>query len=544
MTALSHPRFLTVPRTFLFFLPIIVLSPTTAFRVHSLRQPLERSNVCWQHNKHGSGQSNWQCFMPAATATTTANTQIHSKAGTTTTSLSASLLLTTSTLKASSVLIGSSLAGCLIERRSPNTGILTTMVAAALCSNLNMVPSQHYLYDLCWTSFLPASLAFLLLAKNSSTSSRRRFSSEKSQNGWWPSVVTTKTANTNDQSVRAVVMTMSIPFALASIGSIMGCTFSFAMCRMVPQFGLRPNEAALAASCLCASFIGGTVNFFATAKIIGSFGDSSAATTLMSSMAAADLLVMAVYFGGMALALRSTFMSSLFSTATSDNKKRNVREDEQPSANAASTKAIDGNRVAKATIFQKIQATTYVSVLAFLIVRVSSGSEKVLAPILPGTACAAIAVLSPMIQRTLLSNKTQLTQQMQSSANVLSEFCLQLLFASIGTSAKLKQSLLQGPACLCFSLVALTVHIAGVLGGSVLAKRWFHFPLQLEDALVASNAAIGGPATAAAFAGRIDSPRQRGLTMAGTAWGVIGYAVGTTIGVSLYSILVATIVVV
>ena len=52
--------------------------------------------------------------------------------------------------------------------------------------------------------------------------------------------------------------------------------------------------------------------------------------------------------------------------------------------------------------------------------------------------------------------------------------------------------------------------------------------LQLRHVLVASNAAIGGPATAAAFAGQ----QKTGLTLAATLWGVVGYGVGTNLGIA------------
>lgn len=41
----------------------------------------------------------------------------------------------------------------------------------------------------------------------------------------------------------------------------------------------------------------------------------------------------------------------------------------------------------------------------------------------------------------------------------------------------------------------------------------------------------GGPATAAAFAGSIGG--HRSLVVAATLWGIVGYAVGTTVGVTL-----------
>ena len=253
----------------------------------------------------------------------------------------------------------------------------------------------------------------------------------------------------------------------------------------------------------------------------------------MSSMAAADLLVMAVYFAGLSVALRSSFLASLFQgkdKLTKEETHATFQDESDAGTTSEATETTQG-------FVLKVQAIGCVSVLGLLIVQASVAFEKLMAPILPGTACAAIAGLAPLVQRTLLNRRNSLAREMQTLARLLSEFCLQLLFASIGTSAKLGEALLRGPACLCFSLLALGVHITAAFAGSLLAKRWFRLPLVLEDVLVASNAAIGGPATAAAFAGRIKSSRQRGLTMAGTVWGVVGYAVGTTIGVALYKIL-------
>jgi uncharacterized membrane protein len=68
------------------------------------------------------------------------------------------------------------------------------------------------------------------------------------------------------------------------------------------------------------------------------------------------------------------------------------------------------------------------------------------------------------------------------------------------------------------------------------------FPLSIEEVMVASNAAIGGPATAAAFAGSVSNKRmaprkRRDLALAGTVVGVLGYAIGTSIGLGLSGLL-------
>jgi uncharacterized membrane protein len=421
---------------------------------------------------------------------------------------------------ASGVLVGSAMAGCWAERRFSNTGTLCTIALAALCSNLSLAPPDHYLYDLCWTTFLPASLVFLLI------------SFQRTKHG------TSNSPNTGN-SVEDVIKSVSIPFLMACVGSIIGCVLSFLICRSFPSLWLDPSAASVAASCLCASFIGGTVNFFGVARIIGN-GNIS---TLISSMATADTMVMAIYFSAMALALKSTLLRSIFSSGP-HSEEMEMNQLEEPDCHRGELQDVamirnDGIS-SKPDRFQhalRLLALVFVTTLALGIVTVSSHFERLVSPIIPGAGCTAIALLSSFVRPIFSRQQNSLTKQMLSVSSALSEFCLQLLYASIGVSCQLGRVLLQGPACFLFSLFALSIHIGVVFAGSLLAMRWFRLPLQLEDLLIASNAAIGGPATAAAFAGTLKSPRQRGLILAGTFWGVTGYAVGTTVGVALYKIL-------
>ena len=151
---------------------------------------------------------------------------------------------------------------------------------------------------------------------------------------------------------------------------------------------------------------------------------------------------------------------------------------------------------------------------------------------------------------------------MQDIALPLSEVMFHLLFASIGTSANLRQALQSGPACLAFSSLSLAIHIIITFGGCRIIRDWTWYNnhtgktrnrpsrlaasvepprMELEDVLIASNAAIGGPATAAAFCSQMNDKnnlrRLRGRTMAATFWGVFGYGIGTTIGIAMYRLI-------
>jgi uncharacterized membrane protein len=340
----------------------------------------------------------------------------------------------------------------------------------------------------------------------------------------------------NDAHKSGVIKTnpiwlVGIPFAVGSIGSMVGCFLSFVMCRQWPSLWhiTPPNNAAIAASCLCASYIGGSVNFFATSHIINTGGEET--TSLITSMAAADLVVMALYFAFLTGALQSRRLKALFGNMKENNGKRVVVVD--------ATCCFPAQGQYSSFSLEMGMATIMVATLSWAIVRIANRIEEMLAPILPGTACAVICLLNALISRYM--PPTRLAKRMQHAAKPLSNILFHLLFASMGMSANLGQALVTGPACIWFSLTALFVHIVITLGGSLFMKHFFIKSIKLEHVLVASNAAIGGPATAAAFACGQKTSANVDLAMAATVWGVVGYAIGTGTGICLYELLRAMI---
>jgi uncharacterized membrane protein len=174
-------------------------------------------------------------------------------------------------------------------------------------------------------------------------------------------------------------------------------------------------------------------------------------------------------------------------------------------------------------------ATALVTILALSIVHISNYVEAKISTCIPGTACGIICAITFLVKKPL--SKFSQWKRMQQAAKPLSSFTFQLLFASIGISANLGQALLSGPTCLSFSLWALSVHSIVMFCASLILRKTCLPTLRLEHVLVASNAAIGGPATAAAFCGQLGM--MTSLSIAATMWGVVGYAIGTGIGVSL-----------
>ena len=366
-----------------------------------------------------------------------------------------------------------------------------------------------------------------------------------------------------------MVRRLALPFLIASCGSVLGCVGSFELCRLrhlSPDrvcgshgWWLSPQDACWAAACLAASFVGGSVNFFATAAALSGYTAQgggawpTSTNTLVSSMAAADLAVMAIYFASLGVMVNSRHLRQWLGDDVGHGQSRPATTVAAVTHGPGTASEDDLLRTLRCDdpLLHRGAAALLVSILAWTVVQVARRVERWLAPIVPGTACAVIAVLVPLLQRGVhsLAQTTPQIGSWQHSVSAVSgpmaKICFFWMFAAVGTTADVASALRNGPACFIFSLASLGIHIGFLLGmGRLLHNRkrqdrasWL--TPHLEELLVASNAAIGGPATAAAFCSQLPPtcPDKTGLTVAATVYGVLGYAVGTTLGVTLYRII-------
>ena len=192
--------------------------------------------------------------------------------------------------------------------------------------------------------------------------------------------------------------------------------------------------------------------------------------------------------------------------------------------------------------------------MGYAIVRCSNLVEKKLSGVVPGTGCALVAILSTTAQRLLKTT----TDNSSTTLPFLSSLCFHLLFAAVGVNADLSQIASRGVATTSFAATALCFHVGFVFGvtrlwNKLCGGRQNRRTINLEELAVASNAAVGGPGTAAAFAANVcdgqqrrhtvdgtpppSDAAQRGLVLGATVYGIVGYAVGTSVGVSLTKLL-------
>lgn len=423
----------------------------------------------------------------------------------------------TATFQTSFALLVAAYLGRKTDKALPGSGILMTLCVGAAISHLFGVSSMlHHLNDMIWSNFLPASLVFLLL------------SLPPPQRQQSPSNSTT----------RLVIKRLAVPFSIASLGSILGCLCSFGIATRFPSLmNLSHREALLAASCLSASFVGGSVNFLATATAL-----NVQQTSLVGSMAAVDVLVMALYFCCLGSSAQSSRLKNWFtgpplqkSEPIAAVKTANDLMFIANQVNTMESAATNQQGPLRLGSLSRPLTVTASILAATLIVRLANRVESVLSSILPGTACLVIAAITPIVQQGFGSMAS--AHDMSRWTTPLFETCFFLVFASMGMSVDLVQVIQQGRACLLFASLALLVHGLVTLISCKIYRQIGDSSVQLIDTLIASNAAIGGATTAAAFSGQAPSDQRKELVVAGTVWGIVGYAIGTTVGVTLYRVL-------
>ena len=270
-------------------------------------------------------------------------------------------------------------------------------------------------------------------------------------------------------------------FAVGAAGSVLGGVVAARV--GAPLLGR--DTAAKGAACLAASFVGGSANFFQVSRAVG-LGDSSGGRGLVAALAAADVLVMAAYFLGL-----QALSGGDAARAPSAPRETDVRSSPADFAR-----------------------TAVVAAACLVLTRPLGASART-------AALAAAAVVG---------RAAAATTGARGAARSLAGCGLALFYAAVGASAPVAAVADAGAGAIVLAGAALVAH-ACALGAATRACRGAWTPM---EACVASNACVGGPSTAAAFAanrGRDD------LVLPAVAWGTVGYAVATGLGVALHGAL-------
>lgn len=279
-----------------------------------------------------------------------------------------------------------------------------------------------------------------------------------------------------------------IGFLAGAAGTVTGAVLAFAM------FAIGDQAAEITAA-LTAAYVGGTLNLVAVGKAVGlEVGDSLAAVV------AAGNLTVILYLVPIFLLRNVTALARWLTHG------KGVAVPVPPAQSASPLNP--GPLVYAVTI------SAFVCAAGFAVQEWSGW---------PGSAILSITLLSVILATAF----PQFFATLDCSSAV-GFALLHVLFAAIGASASIAAVIEFGPVLVLFAATILVVHLLFVL----LASRLF--TLDLEEALVASNACALGAPTAAAMAVAF---KRNDLVIPALLCGTFGYAVGNFVGLTIYGVI-------
>ncbi len=258
-----------------------------------------------------------------------------------------------------------------------------------------------------------------------------------------------------------------------------------------------PLEAEIAGT-LASSYIGGSLNFVATAEATG-IRDSSVYVAALSADAAGAVFFLILLMSLPALRfVRKAMPSRYFGT---DGAAAPPAAESAPAAVLPFSLPRAANGLALSAV---ICALSHWLCARF-------GIESAYILVVTALALAAANFAKPLLQQV-------------SSDFELGTLFMYMFFVCIGAGANLAEVIDAALPILAFIVVMVLVHLILLVSAGRLLR------LDLAEVMIASNACILGPATAAALAaGKGWQP----LVAPGILVGMFGYAIGTFIGVAL-----------
>lgn len=365
------------------------------------------------------------------------------------------------------------------------TGAVIALVIALVLVNAGVIPAHAELYDdVVWGYAVPIAIPLLLLQSNM-------------QKIW-------------HETGRLVII-----FLIGAVGTICGTLIGCVL------LGSAVDGLPKVAAMMTGSYIGGGVNFTALADAFKVSGSLVSATTV------ADNLNMAIYFLILLGIAGNAFFRRIYKHPLIDAVEQHGASD-------------DGKTLAAKYWGRKdisLRDIAMCMTYAVVVVTVSKFIGVTFGAVIPSdvswfTKMCNTFLGSQYVWITLISMIFATFFEKQASslngAQEIGTFFIYMFFFVIGVPASIMEILTNAPLLFVFCLIVVVVNMLFCLVGGKL----LHF--NLEDILVASNANIGGPTTAAGMA---ISQGWNKLVGPAMLVGTLGYVIGTYLGIIVGSLL-------
>ena len=365
------------------------------------------------------------------------------------------------------------------------TGAVIALVIALVLVNAGVIPAHAELYDdVVWGYAVPIAIPLLLLQSNM-------------QKIW-------------HETGRLVII-----FLIGAVGTICGALIGCVL------LGSAVDGLPKVAAMMTGSYIGGGVNFTALADAFKVSGSLVSATTV------ADNLNMAIYFLILLGIAGNAFFRRIYKHPLIDAVEQHGASD-------------DGKTLAAKYWGRKdisLRDIAMCMTYAVVVVTVSKFIGVTFGAVIPSdvswfTKMSNTFLGSQYVWITLISMIFATFFEKQASslngAQEIGTFFIYMFFFVIGVPASIMEILTSAPLLFVFCLIVVVVNMLFCL----VCGKLLHF--NLEDILVASNANIGGPTTAAGMA---ISQGWNKLVGPAMLVGTLGYVIGTYLGIIVGSLL-------
>ncbi|MBP3875053.1 MAG: DUF819 domain-containing protein [Lachnospiraceae bacterium] len=368
------------------------------------------------------------------------------------------------------------------------------LVFAMVLANLHVIPTEAAAYDFIWSYLVPLAIPFLLFQADF-----RKIWRESGR--------------------------MFGIYLLSSLGTAAGGILAYILLKNV--IGPVPSKQALAM--FVGTYVGGSVNLVAMADA------AKAGKNLVSAAIVADNLLMVLYFFLLSALPASGWILAHYRHPIIDRRRKIESSPEE----MAEVKKHHQSHKSRAAEYWKARpvslsdlATGFAA--ACMIVAVS----KMLAGFFD-TSIAGDGFLLSLL-RGLLGNQylliTTITTALAtffpqffgsiSGAQEIGTFLIHIFFAVIGAPASVELIIREAPLLLLFAAIIVLMNLVfSLVFGKV-------FGYSIEEITVASNANIGGPTTAAAFA---IAKGWHTLIFPAILVGTLGYVIGNYYGIFLFT---------
>lgn len=362
------------------------------------------------------------------------------------------------------------------EWASKVSGAIIALLGAMILSNVGIIPIDAPAYDSVWTYVVPLAIPMLLFKTN--------------------------IIKILKESGKIIVI-----FLISSCGTILGSIIGFfALSKYIP-------DLYKVAAMMTGTYIGGSVNFTAMADAF------AVESELVSASVVADNLLMALYFFVLIAIPAINFFRKGYSHPHIDAVEKNSGEDNKNIAASYWQRKEISLRDIAFTFAISIVIVTFSQILAEYTAAFGTnlGGSLGTAIKLFGNKYLFITTITMILATAMPSFFEEIR-----GAQEIGTFLIYIFFVVIGVPASIPVIVTKSPLLLVFCTIVVSVNMIVTF---VSAKI---FKFDLEEAIIASNANIGGPTTAAAMA-----ISKGWFELVGPAMmiGTLGYVVGNYFGI-------------